>query len=188
VELKLRHLEISMTNYVYIATSLDGFIATRDGGIDWLNEIPNPEKSDFGFTEFMTRIDAIVMGRKTFEKVVSFVPWPYDKPVYVVSRGEPTIPEALQDKVEIIKGSAGELVEQLQELGHQNLYIDGGVTIQGFLEEDLIDEMILTRIPVLLGEGIPLFGNLTQSLDFSHMKTEIFNNMLVKSHYSRVRE
>jgi dihydrofolate reductase len=176
-----------MTNYVYIATSLDGFIATRDGGVDWLNEIPNPEKSDFGFTEFMSGIDAIVMGRKTFEKVMSFDIWPYDKPVYVVSRGAPKIPEDLQGKVEIIKGSPKELVEQLQELGYHNLYIDGGVTIQGFLEEDLIDEMILTRIPVLLGTGVSLFGNLTQSLDFNHRKTEIFNNMLVKSHYTRVR-
>ena len=177
-----------MTNYVYIASSLDGFIATHDGGVEWLNDIPNPEKSDFGFTEFMSGIDAIVMGRKTFEKVMSFDIWPYDKPVYIVSSGKPKIPEALQGKVEIIKGGPKELVEQLQELGHQNLYIDGGVTIQGFLEDDLIDEMILTRIPVLLGEGIPLFGNLNQSLDFNHNKTEIFNNMLVKSHYTRVRE
>jgi len=177
-----------MTNYVYIATSLDGFIATRDGGIDWLNEIPNPEKSDFGFVEFMSGIDAVVMGRKTFEKVVSFDPWPYDRPVYVVSRGKPELPEDLQGKVEIIKGSPKELVEQLQEFGHQDLYIDGGITIQGFLEADLIDEMIITRVPVLLGEGVPLFGKLPQILDFSHCKTEIFNDMLVKSHYSRSRE
>ena len=177
-----------MTNYVYIATSLDGFIATTEEDLNWLDEIPNPEKNDFGFAEFMSRIDALVMGRKTFEKVLTFDSWPYDKPVYVASRGTLSIPEELQDKVDIIKGHPEELVEQLQVMGHQNLYIDGGLTIQGFLKEDLIDEMIITRIPVLLGDGIPLFGRLTERLHFKHVSTEIFNDILVKSHYIRTRE
>ena len=177
-----------MTNYVYIATSLDGFIATDEGDLDWLDEIPNPEKNDFGFADFMSEIDAIVMGRKTFEKVLSFEAWPYDKPVYVLSRSKLEIPEALQDKIKIIKGSPKELVDQLKELGHQNLYIDGGITIQNFLEEDLIDEMIITRVPVVLGNGIPLFGKLAQRLYFSHHSTEILNESLVKSHYKRIRK
>ena len=177
-----------MTNYVYIATSLDGFIATNEGDLDWLDEIPNPEKNDFGFADFMSGIDAIVVGRKTFEKVLSFEAWPYDKPVYVLSRSKPEIPESLQDKIIIIKGSPKELVDQLKELGHQNLNIDGGITIQSFLEEDLIDEMIITRVPVVLGNGISLFGKLAQRLYFSHHSTEILNETLVKSHYKRIRK
>ncbi|MHA1904232.1 MAG: dihydrofolate reductase family protein [Candidatus Thorarchaeota archaeon] len=177
-----------MVNYIYMATSLDGFIATSDGGLDWLDEIPNPEKNDFGYAEFMSGIDAIVMGRKTFEKVLTFGSWPYVKPVYVLSKRKVNVPKELENKVEIITGNPKKLVDKLKELGHQNLYIDGGITIQGFLEEDLIDEMIITRIPVLLGNGIPLFGKLTQRLYFSHERTEILNETLVKSHYKRVRE
>ncbi len=176
-----------MTNYVYIATSLDGFIATSDGGLDWLDEIPNPEGSDFGYAEFMSGVDAIVMGRKTFEKVLTFGSWPYDKPVFVLSKGIVDIPKELVGRVKTISGSPKELVNQLGELGHRNLYIDGGITIQGFLEDDLIDEMIVTRIPVLLGKGVPLFGKLTKRMYFSHERTELLNDMLVKSHYKRKR-
>ncbi|MGY5852094.1 MAG: dihydrofolate reductase family protein [Candidatus Thorarchaeota archaeon] len=174
-----------MPNYVYIATSLDGYIAAIDGGLDWLNEIPNPEKSDFGFTEFMGGIDAIVMGRKTFEQVLSFGVWPYDKPVYVLSRSRTEVPKEMEDKVEFVNASSKMLTKHLNELGHQNLYIDGGVTIQSFLDDDLIDEMIITRIPILLGDGIPLFGKLSQRLNFSLVNVEVLNNMLVKSHYAR---
>ncbi|MGD9381418.1 MAG: dihydrofolate reductase family protein [Candidatus Thorarchaeota archaeon] len=177
-----------MANYVYIATSLDGFIATSNGGLDWLDEIPNPEESDFGYAEFMSGIDAIVMGRKTFEKVLTFDFWPYDKPVYVPSSSKVDVPKKLEDKVKTVTGNPKELVDQLKEFGHQNLYVDGGITIQGFLEEDLIDEMIITRVPVLLGNGIPLFGKLTRKLYFSHKRTEVLNEVLVKSHYTRGRE
>ncbi|MHA2143572.1 MAG: dihydrofolate reductase family protein [Candidatus Thorarchaeota archaeon] len=177
-----------MTNYVYIATSLDGYIATYNGGLDWLDEIPNPEKSDFGYAEFMSGIDAIVMGRKTFEKVLSFGLWSYEKPVYVLSRSKVDIPKELEIKVKTITGRPKEVVDQLKELGHQNLYVDGGITIQGFLEEDQIDEMIITRVPVLLGSGVPLFGPLTRRLYFDHKKTELLNEVLVKSYYTRIRE
>jgi len=177
-----------MTNFVYIAMSLDGFIATSDGGLDWLDEIPNPEKSDFGYAEFMSGIDAIVMGRKTFEKILTFDDWPYDKPVYVLSKSKVNIPKELENKVEILNGAPKKVTHLLKELGHQNLYIDGGITIQGFLEEDLIDKMILTRVSVLLGEGIPLFGKLTQRLYFKHEKTESLNEILSKSYYTRIRE
>lgn len=177
-----------MTNYIYIATSLDGFIATSDGGLDWLDEIPNPEGSDFGHAEFMSGVDAIVMGRKTFEKVLTFGSWPYNKPVFVLSKGTVDVPKELVGRVKTISGSPKELVNQLGELGHRNLYIDGGITIQGFLEDDLIDEMIVTRIPVLLGKGVPLFGKLTKRMYFYHKRTELLNDMLVKSHYKRKRD
>lgn len=177
-----------MTNYVYIATSLDGFIATSDGGIEWLDEIPNPEQNDFGYADFMRGIDALVMGRKTFEKILTFGVWPYDKPVFVLTRRKMEVPQELEGSAEVINGTLRDVVAQLKEFGHHNLYIDGGITIQSFLEEDLIDEMIITRVPVLLGNGIPLFGKLSERLHFKHTRTEIFNEILVKSHYIRIRE
>lgn len=177
-----------MTNYVYIATSLDGFIATDNGSIDWLDEIPNPDNNDFGYADFMNGIDALVMGRKTFEKVLTFDVWPYDKPVFVLTSSMVQVPQELEGKVELVHGTPRDVVTQLKELGHHNLYIDGGITIQGFLEEDLIDEMVITRAPILLGNGIPLFGKISQKLQFKHKSTEILNEILVKSHYIRNRE
>ncbi|MEM7795822.1 MAG: dihydrofolate reductase family protein [Cyanobacteria bacterium P01_C01_bin.118] len=178
-----------MANYVYIATSLDGFIATPDGGIDWLDEIPNPDQSDFGYGEFMGRVDAIVMGRNSFEKVLTFGTWPYEKPVFVLSHTLDHIPENLTDKAEIISSDKIKtLVEKLNQRGYHNLYVDGGRTIQSFLAEDLIDGMTITRVPILLGDGIPLFGKLITQLKFQHQKTELFNNTLVKSFYIRLRD
>ncbi|MFW9944114.1 MAG: dihydrofolate reductase family protein [Candidatus Sifarchaeia archaeon] len=136
----------------------------------------------------MSGIDAIVMGRKSFEKVLSFGFWPYDKPTYVLSKGMVNVPRELKDKVEIVNENPKRLVDQLKELGYQNLYVDGGITIQGSLEEDLIDEMIITRVPVLLGSGLPLFGKLPQRLYFTHKRTEFLNDMLVESHYTRAKE
>ncbi|MHA1495001.1 MAG: dihydrofolate reductase family protein [Candidatus Thorarchaeota archaeon] len=177
-----------MANFVYIATSLDGFIATSEGGLGWLDEIPNPEGHDFGFTEFMNSIDALVMGRKTFEKVASFGVWPYTKPVFVLSRSKISVPLELENKVEIVNKTPKKLVDDLSAQGYQNLYIDGGITIQNFLADDLIDEMIITRVPVLLGNGFPLFGTLQQRQYFKHEKTDVINEILVKSHYTRIRE
>jgi dihydrofolate reductase len=174
-----------MPNYIYIATSLDGFIARKDGSIDWLLEIPNPEKSDFGFSDFIRTIDAIVMGRKTYETVLAFNEWPYNKPVFVLSNTLQSLPQNLSDKVEIIKGSPELVVNALNERQFKNLYIDGGKTIQSFLNENLIDEMIITKVPIILGEGIPLFGKLVKEQKFAHIKTEVLFNCLVKSHYKK---
>ena len=175
-----------MSNLVYIATSIDGFIARKDGGIDWLNDIPNPENSDFGFNEFMKRIDAIVLGRNTFNIVLTFDSWPYIKPVFVLSNTMKSTPEILKGKVEILTGEPYKIVKLLNNRGYKNLYIDGGKTIQGFLRKELIDEIIITRIPILLGSGIPLFNNLMNEQKFEHVETEVFNNALVRSHYKKL--
>ena len=177
-----------MPNTVYIATSLDGYIATKEGDIDWLHSIPNPDNSDCGFGDFMSGIDALVMGRNTFEKVCSFdCPWPYSKPVFVLSKSLKQIPERFRDKAELITGSPEEICHSLRQKGFNHLYIDGGLTIQSFLQADLIDNLIITRLPIVLGDGIALFGPLTEPLDFEHLQTEVLLNALVKSHYRRVR-
>jgi dihydrofolate reductase len=174
-----------MKNSVFIATSIDGFIAKKDGGIDWLLELPNPEGSDFGFADFMRGIDAIVMGRNTYEFAASLPEWLYEKPVIVLSKTMNAIPDKLIGKIELLNAQPSEVVKRLNSRQYNNLYIDGGKTIQNFLAEDLIDELIITRIPILLGEGIPLFANSGKEQKFIHLKTEIFNNSLVKSHYKK---
>lgn len=174
-----------MPNYIYIATSLDGYIATKDGGLDWLSEIPNPDNSDFGFADFMSKIDALIMGRNTFEKVLSFDEWPYDKPVFVLSKTLGNVPNSVRGKAKIIQGDVKAIVITLAERGFKNLYVDGGKVIQSFLREDLIDEMIITRIPVVLGDGIPLFGHLDKQITFTLVKTESLNKELVRCHYIR---
>ena len=174
-----------MANFVYIATSLDGFIATSDGELDWLETIPNQDNSDYGYADFIKTIDAIVMGKNTFQKVLTFDQWVYNKPVFVLSNSLTELPEHLLGKAELVCGEIGKLITQLNQKGYKNLYIDGGKVIQNFLQEDLIDEIIITRIPILLGKGIPLFGELELHLQFKHQKTEIYNNNLVKSYYIR---
>ena len=176
-----------MTNYVYIATSLDGYIATPDGGIDWLMDIPNPEGSDHGFSDFMEGIDALVMGRNTFEVVHSFGQWPYTKPVFVLSSSLKSLPEEYSGKAELMKGTPSDIIKELNERGYGNLYIDGGKVIQSFLNEDLIDEMIITRASMLLGKGIPLFRDIKQPLKFRHKKKIVLNEHLVQDHYMRDR-
>ena len=177
-----------MKNIVYVATSLDGFIAGIDGDLDWLNNLPNPDRSDYGFADFIRRIDALVMGRNTFETVLAFDAWPYPKPVFVLSSSLKKIPATLTDKVEIVQGDLVQLVNDLHRRGYQSLYIDGGRTIQNFLRADLIDELIITQVPILLGRGIPLFGDIEQTLKFSHQSTETFTTGLVQSHYVRDRD
>ena len=175
-----------MSNIVFIATSLGGYIADKDGGLDWLQSIPNPDNIDFGWADFFDRIDALVMGRKTFEKICSFdCGWPYSKPVFVLSNSMKSIPEGYEGKAEPIKGSVSEVIEAIHQKGYNHLYIDGGVTVQSFLKEDLIDEIIITIIPILLGGGIPLFGELSEQMEFEHVKTDVFLNEIVQNHYRR---
>jgi len=175
-------------NYIFIAKSIDGFIADKDGGIEWLYTIPNPENLDLGYHSFIEGIDALIMGRGTFEKVMSFdIPWPYHKPVFVVSNTIKLVPDEYRDKVKIVNGSLKEILAKINEKGYTNLYIDGGSLIQSFLKEDLIDEMIISTIPVLLGSGIPLFGELSQMMEFEFIKSEVYLDAITQVYYKRKR-
>lgn len=173
-------------NSVYIGVSLDGFIADSEGKIDYLDTFPFPEGEDMGFYAFMDRIDALVMGRVTFETVLSFdVPWPYTKPVYVLSNSLKQVPKGYEDKVSLVNGHLTEVLASIHGNGHSRLYIDGGSTIQGFLKEDLIDEMIITTIPVLIGGGHPLFGEVSKKLVFECVDTQRFADKVVQSRFQR---
>ncbi len=173
-------------NKVFIATSLDGFIADKNGGIDWLHSIPNPDNIDMGYGEFTSQIDALVMGRNTYETICGFdIDWPYQKPVFVLSNSLTNVPEKLKEKVILIKGSLKEVIKQIHENGFYRLYIDGGKTIQSFLKEDLIDEMTITIIPWILGSGIPLFNDLPKRLDFECVNSKIYLEKIVQNYFVR---
>lgn len=173
-------------NSVYIATSLDGYIADREGGLGWLEMVSDKEGDDMGYGAFMERIDALVMGRKTFETVRSFDgPWPYDKPVYVLSRSLDRLPRVDGAELRLLNGGLDHILETIHRAGHERLYIDGGATVQHFLREDRIDELIVTRFPIILGGGTALFDNTKRPLTFEHLDTKVYLGQLVQSHYAR---
>lgn len=173
-------------NIVFIAKSLDGYIADKNGGLDWLHAIPNPDNNDMGYSELMSAIDAVVMGRTTFETVIGFdVPWPYEKHVFVLSNSLKTVPEELEGKVSLMRGTPQEILDQIHQKGYFRLYIDGGSTIQSFLKEDLIDELRITTIPILLGGGFSLFGDLSEPLEFELINSKVFLGHIVQNCYKR---
>ena len=139
-----------------------------------------------GYNEFISQIDALVMGRTTFETVCGFdIDWPYQKPVFVLSNTLTSIPKKLKDKAELVKGTLKEILEKIHERGCYRLYIDGGKTIQSFLKEDMIDEMTITTIPILLGGGIPLFTELSNQLNFECVDSKIYLDKVVQNHFIR---
>jgi dihydrofolate reductase len=194
---------------VYIATSLDGFIARPDGGIDWFDD-PPPEsgadagkpvqkpdepipgdEEDFGFGDFMDTIDYIIMGRNTFDLVLSFglEHWIYgDKPMVVLTSRPLDIPDPISGTVETMNCSPEKVVELLSGRGAGHLYVDGGETVQQFLRAGLIHRLIITRIPVLIGEGISLFGPLEKDIKVKHVNTSELPGGLTKSEYEVIEE
>ena len=170
---------------VFIAASLDGYIAKADGDIAWLVNLPAPTPNeDYGYQSFFDSVDALVMGRVTYETVLAFPEWPYgNKKVFVLSGGQPVIPPALADRVEILSGAPQVLLSQLANAGYRHLYVDGGKTIQGFLRAGCIDEIILTTIPILLGAGIPLFGSLNAETSLELVSSRSYANGFVQNHY-----
>ncbi|TNE74550.1 dihydrofolate reductase [bacterium] len=176
------------SNKVFIGRSLDGYIADRNNGLAWLDMIPNPDGIDMGYYAFMETVDAILMGRVTFDTVCGFdIEWPFKKPVFVLSSTLNEIPEKYSGKVQMVKGDLPSVLKTIHEKGFHHLYIDGGKTIQSLLNEDLIDEIIVTTIPILLGGGSSLFGAMPHELQFDHVHTQVFLNHIVQSQYKRKR-
>lgn len=169
---------------VFIATSLDGFIARRDGAIDWLPGL-STDGGDYGYGAFLDTVDGIIMGRGSFEQARNFQPWPYAKPVVVMSRTliQDDLGGLFDGKVTISASPPAELLAELTEKGWRAAYIDGGKVIQSFLRAGLITDVIITRIPVLIGEGIPLFGPLETDIELEHRETVSYPSGLVQSRY-----
>jgi dihydrofolate reductase len=172
---------------VFVGVSLDGLIARPDGGIDWLVG-GNAGGEDYGFKAFMDTVDVLVMGRHTYEKVETFEAWPYgDKPVVVLSHHPVAIPDRLRATVETMAGAPAEVVARLAQRGASHLYVDGGKTIQAFLDAGLIDRLVITRVPVLIGSGIPLFGPVARDITLRHVATRAYATGLVQSEYQVIR-
>jgi dihydrofolate reductase len=170
-----------MTASVFVGTSVDGFIARRNGDFDFL---PEGGGEPHGYNEFMASVDAIVIGRKTFEKVLIFDAWPYgDKRVVILSSRPLDLSVVVGGVVEQMAGAPAEIVSQLAARGVHHLYIDGGITIQRFLSAGLIQRLIITRVPVLIGEGIPLFGTIPRDIRLRHVATRQYPSGLVQSEY-----
>jgi len=164
----------------FIGTSLDGFIARTNGGLDFL---PPGGGEPHGYDEFMATVDALVIGRKTFETVLTFDGWPYgEKPVVVLS-GRPLAPAPPGAAVERMSGAPAEIVSQLAARGIRHVYVDGGITIPRFLQDGLIQRLIVTRVPVLIGTGIPLFGRVPSDIVLRHVGTRQYASGLVQSEY-----
>lgn len=171
---------------VFIATSLDGFIARADGSLDWLEgaEAPTADGEDYGYQAFLDSVDGLLLGRRSFDKVLSLGDWPYgNKPVIVLSSRPLALPAHLPPAVRHAGGDPAELMRRLGREGLGRLYIDGGETIRRFLAAGLIDELTLNRVPRLLGAGIPLFGPLARDLCLEHQATRSYASGLVQSRY-----
>src|ERR1700683_2181873 len=166
---------------VFVGTSLDGFIARSNGDLDFL---PPGGGEPHGYDEFIASVDAIVIGRNTFETVLTLGPWPYgDKRVVILSSRPIDLSAAGGGIVEQMAGPPAQIVSRLAASGANHAYIDGGITIQRFLRAGLIQRLIITRVPVLIGDGIPLFGALPCDLRLIHVATQHYPSGLVKSEY-----
>mgnify|MGYP000424526956 CR=1 FL=1 len=178
---------------VFIATSVDGYIATPDGSVDWLmsagsSTVDMGEDVDMGFNAYMASIDCMIMGRKCMQMIDSMQltpeQWPYSNiPIIVLSRTLKEVPKRLKGKVSIYSGDIETLISQLSNQGFQHAYIDGGTTIQSFIDLKLINEMTLTRAPILLGDGIPLFGNHNKHIKLKNCGAKSYANDFIQEYY-----
>lgn len=165
---------------VFVGTSLDGFLARPDGTFDFL---PAGGGEEHGYTAFMASVDALVIGRKTYETVLAFETWPYaDKPVYVLSK-RALAPAPAGARVERMEGEPAAIAAALEARGVRHAYVDGGVTIQGFLAAGLVQRLVVTRVPVLIGVGRPLFGPTGRDVRLRHVETRTTASGLVTSEY-----
>lgn len=166
---------------VFIGASVDGFIARLNDDLDFL---PPGGGEPHGYDEFIASVDAIVIGRKTFDKVLTFGAWPYGKKRVVVLSSRPLdLSIVSEGVVEQMGGTPADIISRLAASGAHHLYIDGGVTIQRFLIAGFIQRLIITRVPVLIGQGIPLFGALAEDISLQHVMTKHYESGLVQSEY-----
>ena len=167
---------------VFCGISVDGFLARPSGALDFLPSEPEPH----GYEEFIATVDALVMGRNTYEIVLGFGgEWPFQKPVFILSSRE-IDPPPEGANVQQLSGHPKEIAAKLDDLGFEHIYVDGGITMQRFLGAGLIQRLIVTRVPVLIGEGIPLFGSLPNDVVLQHVRTQTYPSGLVQTEYNVV--
>jgi dihydrofolate reductase len=177
-----------ITGHVFIAVSLDGFVARKNHSIDWLMK-QSTEGEDLGFDDFMASVDGLIMGSGSFKNVLTFGAWPYKKPVMVMSHSltEEDIPPELEGRVRLTGLSPQELMKSLEREGWKRAYVDGGLLVQSFIRAGLIKDINITVIPILLGDGLPLFGPIKGDIDLKLMGSESFGSGLVQNRYELIK-
>lgn len=178
-----------ISGHVFIATSLDGNVARKNHQLDWLNK-QQTAGEEHGFESFMDSVDGLIMGRGSYQTVLGFSEWPYRKPVVVMSRSLQTsdIPVALRDRVRVTAESPRKVMATMEAEGWQRAYVDGGNLVQSFIREGLIKDVILTTIPILIGDGIRLFGELDGDIDLRLLSSTAFPSGLLRSHYELLHD
>jgi dihydrofolate reductase len=169
----------------FIATSLDGYIARPDHRIDWLEDTSSDATEDYGYENFVKTVSTVVMGRKTFQKIMTFPEWPFQSQrVIVLSSTMKSVPDSMADQIQLYDGTSEELVNLLDAEGDSHIYVDGSRAIQSFIAAGLLTDITLTTVPLLIGEGIPLFGGpLPKDVRLTHVATRAYQNGFVQTHY-----
>ncbi|MBL1420808.1 MAG: dihydrofolate reductase family protein [Alphaproteobacteria bacterium] len=176
------------TGHIFIATSLDGFVARNDHQLDWLMK-QKTQGEEHGYETFIEDIDVIVMGKGSYQNVLSFGDWPYKKPVMVMSKSlnQADIPTNLKDKVTLTTFTPPALMQNLQKLGYNRAYIDGGKVVQSFIQDGLVNDIILTLVPILIGSGKRLFGDISNDIDLQLIASKNFPSGLIQTHYKLLK-
>ena len=172
------------TGHVYIAASLDGFVAREDHQLDWLMK-QKTDGEEHGYDAFMESVDGLIMGRGSYQTVLTFGEWPYKKPVVVMSKTltQADVPAELTDKVRMVALEPAELMKTLHEEGWSRAYVDGGRLVQSFIKAGLIEDIVLTIIPILIGSGLSLFGEINEDIDLTLIGHKSFKSGLLQTHY-----
>lgn len=166
---------------LYIAISLDGFIARKNGDIDWLTKYQN-EKEDYGFENFYENVDIVIVGGKTYRQVKEAY---NKKEVYVFSRKSP---KQKIGNINFVKGDVKKLIDKIKLKDGKNIWLVGGADLTNqFRKDNLIDEYIITFIPTLLGEGISLFSGKNYENNLKLLGVKNYSNGLVQMHYSKLK-
>ena len=171
---------------LFIATSLDGFIAREDGSLDWLVNIPNPSQTDHGYNEMIENTDVIVMGRKTYDEILGFgIEWPYENCKTFVVTGKPDFAPSTGNTFVLNKIDAG-TIQFLKNQSSKNIWLAGGGSlVTQFLNHGAIDEMTISIVPIVLGNGIRLFPDKPLETQFKTVKTELFETGIVNLVYRK---
>ncbi|PXV61111.1 dihydrofolate reductase [Dysgonomonas alginatilytica] len=172
---------------LYIASSIDGYIASLDGDLDWLTEFPNPQQLDYGYKDFFESIDTVIMGGKTYRDILAMdVVWPYkDKETYIVTRhaGSKTEPN-----IHFLNENIIETISELKSKQGKDIWlVGGGELVSMFLNSDIIDNMIITYIPIILGDGIPLFPKMKKESQWQLLNSQSYNNGVLCIDYQKIK-
>ena len=174
---------------LFIATSLDGFIARDNGSLDWLVNIPNPSQTDHGYNEMIENTDVIVMGRKTYDEILGFgIDWPYENRKTFVVTDKPDFVFSTAITFVLNKIDSG-VIDFLKNQSSKNIWLTGGGSlVTQFLNLGAIDEMTISVVPIILGKGIRLFPNTPLETQFKTLKTEFFDTGIVNLVYSKNKQ